>query len=204
MTVVWIVLGLLGALFLLFVLGWANAIRASGVRNRKLEAMVRPALEAARENRPNAVDMIKDLAETPATRNHLFACLKEMGKPELFPSAFRAIEKVAESDLARWLMHPNELGAEPFEMELVRKISVQDDAHSGSVFLFRFRTDRTHWAAKYGWMAGIAGPYWDGDDAPDFASGTFSELTPFDTMTEEQHVEYLKQMMQRRGLVVRC
>jgi hypothetical protein len=67
---------------------------------------------------------------------------------EIFPSAYRAVEKVADSDLACWLMHPNELGATPAEMELVRPVEIQD-GERGAMYLFRFRTDASHWASKY-------------------------------------------------------
>ena len=186
MTFVWILLGVVAALPLLFVLGWLNALRASRVRNRKLDQLVRPAISAVLENRPSAQDLVTELAEAPATRNHLFTRLTEMGRADLFPAGCRSLEKVAESDLARWLMHANELGAAPAEMELVR-----------------FRTGPTHWAAKLGWMAGVAGPYWDNDGVPGFATGTFSELKPFDLLTAEEHVNLLREALKKRGLVVR-
>jgi hypothetical protein len=202
MTLVWIVLGVLALMLSLFVLGWLNAIRASGVRNRKIESLTRPAMEAVRENRPSAQDMVTELAEVPAARNYLFARLTELGKADMFPLALRSIEKVAESDLARWLMHPNELGAAPAEMELVRRLAILGEGRSGSVFLFRFRAEPSNFAWKRGWMAGVAGPYWDDDESPDFASGTFSELAPFDRLTVEQHVESLRRASEKRGLVM--
>jgi hypothetical protein len=202
MTLVWIVLGVLALMLSLFVLGWLNAIRASGVRNRKLESLTRPAMEAVRENGPSAQDLVTELAEVPATRNYLFARLTELGKADMFPLALRLIEKVAESDLARWLMHPNELGTAPAEMELVRRLAILGEGRSGSVFLFRFRAEPSSFASERGWMAGVAGPYWDDDESPGFASGTFSDLTPFDRLTVEQHVEFLRRASEKKGLVV--
>lgn len=202
MTLIWIVLGVLGVALSLFILGWMNAIRASLVRDRKLDELIRPAIEAVQEKRPFAQDRVKELAEAPATRNHLFARLTELGRADLFPSGCRSIEKVAESDLARWLMHPNELGAAPSSMELMRRIAVRGEEKGGTAFRFRFRTDPSHWAFSRGWMAGVAGPYWDDGEAPDSASGTFSELTPFDELTEEQHVDSLREALKKRGLVV--
>jgi len=204
MIFVWIFVGVLGLLLCLFIVGWLNAIRASAVRNRKLDEMIRPALDAASKNLPTTRELVTELAKLPATRNHLFTKLKEIGRTDLFPEHFRTIVQIAESDLARWLMHPNELRAVPDEMELVRSISVQEEDKIGTVFLFRFRTNKPHWASKDGWMAGVAGPYWEGDDAPDFAAGTFSELTPFDKMTVEQHVDFLREKLQLKGLVVQC
>src|SRR5258707_964185 len=102
MTFIWIVLGVLGVAGGPWLLGWMNAIRASVVRDRKLDKLIRPAMEAVRENRPSAQDRITEFAEVPATRNHLFARLREMGRADLFPAACRSVEKVAESDLAKW------------------------------------------------------------------------------------------------------
>ena len=167
MTLVWIVLGVLALMLSLFVLGWLNAIRASGVRNRKLESLTRPAMEAVRENGPSAQDLVTELAE-----------------------------------VARWLMHPNELVTAPAEMELVRRLAILGEGRSGSVFLFRFRAEPSSFASERGWMAGVAGPYWDDDESPGFASGTFSDLTPFDRLTVEQHVEFLRRASEKKGLVV--
>jgi hypothetical protein len=187
----------------LFILGWMNAIRASVVRDRKLDKLIRPAMEAVREKRPFAKDRVTEIAELPATRNHLFARLMEMGRADIFPAACRSVEKVAESDLARWLMHPNELGAAPSNMELIRGIAIHEEEKSGSVFLFRFRTDPSHWASERGWMAGVAGPYWDSGEPPHSAARTFSELIPFNQLTVEQHVDFLREALKKKGLVVR-
>jgi hypothetical protein len=161
-------------------------------------------MDAVRENRPSAQDMVTELAEVPATRNYLFARLKEIGKADMFPAALRSLEKVAESDLARWLMHPNELGDAPAEMEMVRRLAVRGEGRSGSIFLFRFRAGPSNFAAGRGWMAGVAGPYWDGFESPDFASGSFSELARFDRLTVEQHVEFLRRASEKKGLVIPC
>lgn len=202
MIIVWIVLGVVALLVVLFILAWLNAIRASIACHRRLQGIIRPAIEAVEGNHPSAQDIICNLAERPAARNVLYAKLKEMGKADLFPAACRSAENIAESDLARWLMHPNELAAPPAEMELVRTIAVEDKERRGSMYLFKFRTDPPHWASGNGWMAGVAGPYWDNEESPDVAIGTFSELKAFDSMTEEQHVEYLQKALNRKGLVV--
>lgn len=52
MKLVWILLGALGIALGLFVLAWLNAIRASWVRNFKLDKLIRPAIEAVQQNRP--------------------------------------------------------------------------------------------------------------------------------------------------------
>ncbi len=199
MILVWIVLGIAG----LFLLGWLNAIRATLVRNSRLAKRIQPAIDALQENRPDAVAKVAEFAGDPATRNHLFATLQDMGRADAFPPAYRSLENVAESDLVNWLSHANELGTAPAQTELVRPVRIEEGAKTGSFFLFRFRVDPSHWAFEKGWMAGVAGPYWDGGEVPAVAaSGTFSELEPFAAKTEEQHVDFLRQALKRKGLVV--
>ena len=52
-------------------------------------------------------------------------------------------------------------------------------------------------------MVGVAAPYWDTSEPTNFASGTFSELMPFDQLTVDQHVDHLRQALRKKGLVVR-
>jgi len=204
MTFIWVVLWVIALLLGLFILGWMNAVRASIARKRELDNLVRPAIDAVRQCLATAEDMVTKVAEIPVARNHLFARLAQIGRIDIFPASYRTLDKVAESDLARWLMHRNELGSAPAQMELIRKITVRGEGKDGTVYLFRFRADPSNWAAGRGWMAGVAGPYWDGDELPSYASGTFSELTPFDKLTVEQHVDFLRAALKKKGLIVHC
>ncbi len=202
MTLVWIGLTLVGLAVGFYALLWGKAIRSTLRLHRQLDEAVAPALEAVEQNAATAGDLLADLADRPEMRNHLYARLEEIGKADLFPDEYRSLEKIAQSDLAHWLLHPNELGAVPAEIELVRELAVEDGPARGSVLLFRFRAAPSHWAADRGWMAGVAGPYWEGDEAFISGGGTFSELMPFDQLTEEQHVEFLRQQLGRNGLVM--
>lgn len=196
------VLWIVGALVGLFILLWMNAIRATISRTRRLNKQIGPVVTAVAEGHENASELVLACAKDPATRNHLYARLKDMGMAETFPGEYRTIEKIAESDLVRWLMHPNELQIAPGEIELLRQLDVTDEQKCGRCFLFRFRVEAPHWAADRGWMSGIAGPFWDGDPAPDAGRETFSELTSYDAMTDCEHVEFLKAAAKKRGLVM--
>ena len=197
-TILWIA----GVFVGLFIILWMNAIRGTIMRNRELSKQIAPAITAVQNNHESARELVLAYAREPATRNHLFSKLAELGKAGIFPKEYRSIERIAESDLVRWLTHPNELGSAPDEIELARRVEVQDDEKSGCCFLFRFRIHSPHWAADHGWMAGIAGPFWDDEPEPGTSRETFSELTPYDTMTDEEHVKVLKKAMQKKGLVV--
>jgi len=202
MTFLNIVFWIVAIIFGLFILGWMNAIRASFVRNRKIDKMIRPALDAVKNSSTSANELIAKLMEFPAARNIFYIKLQEMEKADIFPKAYRSIEKIAESDLARWLMHPNELKTSPAEMELIKEVPVTEKGKSGKIFLFRFRTDADHWASKYDWMTGIAGPYEDDGEQLGITSGAFSELTRYDSMTEDEHIEFLKKALKKKGLIV--
>jgi hypothetical protein len=206
MTFVWIILGIAGFLILLFILGVINAFRATFSRNRKLDKMIAPALTALKNDEAEAKDIIMEYAKNPITRNHLYQALKAENKADFFPSEFLSEEKIAESDMIKWLMHGNELGAAPTEIQLVAKLPVSQDDKNGSIYLFQFRINPPHWAADSGWMAGVSGPFWDDEDITDFelSSGTFSEFEPFDSRTYDEHVAYLKQKINATGLVIRC
>ena len=201
-TILWIVLGLFTLFPALFVWGWFRAISASIKLNRQLDEAIAPVLAAVASSDPSSEQEILKFSENPATRNHLYEGLKKIGKQGLVPAEYRTLEKIAESDLVRWLMHPNELQSAPAEIACVRPVVVSDAGKSGRVYLFRFRVDPPHWASESGWMAGVAGPYWDDDETHTAAGGTFSELTPFDRISEEQHVEALRAALAKRGLVV--
>lgn len=63
------------------------------------------------------------------------------------------------------------------------------EPQGGRYFVFRFRTNPPHWAAKSGWMAGVAGPYFPGDEAFDApAAGVFSKFESFETRSLEDHL----------------
>ena len=64
------------------------------------------------------------------------------------------------------------------------------------VYLFRFRTVPPHWSADDGWMAGVAGPYLKRETpSPEAHGGTFSQFTPWDSKTPEEHVHDIQELL---------
>ncbi len=196
------VLWIVGIVVFVLILLWLNAVRATGSVLRKLDEKIEPAITAIENHSESTGNIINDLAENPETRNHLFNWLKENNKENLFPDKYRELEKIAESELVQWLMHPNELKESPVKIELVRKVLVKKENKQGNYYLFKFSVDDNHWASKNGWMVGVAGPYWDDEEIPYKSIGTFSEFIPFDDMTEDQHLELLNQKIKKWGFVV--
>lgn len=128
-------------------------------------------------------------AENRETRKVLFDVLASARRTELYPAKYLTWEMLAEADLVAWLCHPNELGAPPSDVELVARLPAPQGPSSDSAyFLFRYRTDEPHWAAKDGWLAGVAGPYATAGDLSASAPGTFSRFEAIDSRTPEEHV----------------
>jgi hypothetical protein len=203
MWYVLITLGVIvGLVVLAFVLLMVNLILASRRQHKALAARLAPALaplDAGGAPDPGAVQA---LAEDPETRSALYEALAERGQESAFPAAWRTQEALAESDLVRWLSHPNELRGAPGEIQLSEVVTVPTD-EVGPVrwFLFRFRTRPPHWAAGKGWMAGGVGPYLAKPDAPlvPRSPAPWSELEAFDAKTPEEHVQAIHLAGVNRG-----
>ena len=97
--------------------------------------------------------------------------------------------------MVHWLVYPTELARVPDEIELMHTIPVNEgnEDTAAEYYLFRFRTFEPHWAAKDGWMVGWVGPFLlknvptiDGDGQ------TFSEFTPWDSKTPDEHIHWIQ------------
>ena len=162
-----------------------------------LHQQIEPVLAALREGRTPSPDQIHALAARAETRSVLHRALRDMKREDLFPSRFATAEALAESDMVVWLSHGNELGAKPDGIEHVKTIErpVGASGSPGRYLVFRFRTAPPHWAATSGWMAGVAGPYFEGDEAFDAPRArVFSKFETFETRSPEEHVEAMAQM----------
>jgi hypothetical protein len=147
---------------------------------------------------PDARDLER-FAQDRATRRVLYDALEHHHKLALFPSRYLTPEAMAEADLAMWLNHPNELGAVPDEMELMATLPAPPPGFEHQrYFLFRYKTKPPHWAAKDGWLAGVAGPYPVDGPVAAGASGTFSTFEPYDSKAPEEHVRTTHQLVMER------
>jgi hypothetical protein len=131
---------------------------------------------------------IESVAASHLVRIYLWEHLCELGMESLMPEQWATPEALAASELARWLSHPNELGAIPEEIEPMKAFPV--DVEEGGreyVCLFRFREFPKPWEPGEGWMAGIAGPYRNGE----CLGSPWSRLTRWDSMSPEEHFNEL-------------
>ena len=162
------------------------SIRGSHRRTGRILQEINPVMEALGDGQdPSNQDLVR-FASHPRTRNTLLLVLQEHGKEGLFPQEYRTAKAIAEGDLVFWLCHPNELQSAPDEIELIGKFPKELGSPVGRVdyYLFRFRVTPPHWAADDGWMAGVAGPYREGQTvqpwqrAPSATSPPSSRVLP--------------------------
>ena len=167
---------------------WATEQGAKDVylRLNQRIAAVEDRLAAGQD--PDPAD-VERFARDRDTRIVLYDSLEHHSKLHFFPAQYATPEAIAEGDLVLWLSHPNELDAAPDEVQLMGRIPVPGVPSSDMrYFLFRYRTKAPHWAAKEGWLAGVAGPYATSGIVSARAAGTFSRFEPYDSRTPEEHV----------------
>jgi hypothetical protein len=142
-----------------------------------------------RSNESVPAETIRHAASSAEMRNTLHGVLEKVSHPELFPPEWRTQEAFAESEMVDWLVFPTELGQVPDEIELAKVVSAGPEGDKRDFFVFRFRMHEPHWAAKDGWMAGIAGAYVRRDQPTTAALGdTFSRFEPWESKSPEDHV----------------
>jgi len=161
-------LGVLAVAFAIFV-WWRYTSVARGARQRDdriLPLLDALALKLSRKE-PVAAGEVAALAETPQVRPMLYALVKHFERLELFPAQYLDTKSQGEAQLAYWMMHPNELQDAPEQIELVESLKrrVGEEDAECEFLVFRYKMPEGHWAAKDGWILGLAGPFVK-DDVP--------------------------------------
>ena len=199
MKIALLVVGCIVAVLVLFA---AYRFYATVVGGRKAQQAVyekiRPVVTDVQAGRTPRSERIDALAASPETRNMLFRALRDLNRANLFPTKYRTVAAIGESDLTMWLLHPNELGAIPDEIEAMKEIVREEDGKRYRFVVLRFRTKPPHWASKNGWMAGVAGPYWEGEEAIEPAPGVFSKFEAYESRPAETHFEEIEKLLLRK------
>lgn len=166
----------------------AELRRALSFRDVRLRYFAASALLRLGRTVPEGV--IAEIAQTPEMRGWLWEELDRQHRTWMYPKAWCTTEAFAEAHLVRWLAFPAELGRVPDEMELMDVVSIEPLADVKlDWYVFRFRLGEPHWAAKDGWLAGVAGPYLHGAEPGTSALGdAFSRFEPFSRRTSVGHV----------------
>lgn len=142
---------------------------------------------------------ILDVARSAEMRNFLYNELEKL-ELELYPEAYKTQKAFAESEMVNWLVYPTELGRVPDEIELMKVVEIDTGTRDGVIeyYVYRFRTFEPHWAAEYGWVAGVSGPFILKDAPSTVAYGdTFSSFEPWDCMSPEEHVGNIQEIINR-------
>lgn len=201
MKIVLIVVGVLAGVVVAFVV-WryiATVFGGDKVRRRILEKIspVPEMLDAGQT--PDPV-LLQRFAGNVETCKVLWETLDAFDQLKLFPDEYRRWEHLAKADLVFWLCHPNELTSPPDEMELMATVDSPSSTEEqpGQYFVFRYRVNEPHWAAKDGWMAGVAGPYEIAGDPQPHGQATFSRFEAYDSRTPEDHVRVVHEALFRK------
>jgi hypothetical protein len=127
--------------------------------------------------------ILEKVAGAHSARLELHRILKNLGRSDLFPKASLTFESFAASHMVEWLSHPSELGCEPALLELKATVRATTENGERQWCLWRFSEDGSK---AY---AGVSGPY---ELDPRLESmtdaDTFSNFTPWDDATPEQHL----------------
>lgn len=156
------------------------------------------ALALLRQNHEVSADVVAEIAACPESRKWLFDGLQKLERFHLYPAALKNQAALAESDLVDWLLHPRELGRAPDKIELMQVIPFDSEGEEGwlDYYLFRFKLSGTHWAARLGWLVGVAGPFLR-KDAPAVQSlgDTHSSYKSWDEKPQSGHVADVQELM---------
>lgn len=141
---------------------------------------------------------LSEIASAAECRSILFRGMRELSRLSDFPRPYATQASLAESEMVNWLIFPTELGRAPDEIELMAVVPATSKDGPTDYFLFRFRTAPPHWAAKDGWVAGVAGPFLvKAQPTPDGGGDTFSTFTPWDSQTIQEHVNGVTDLLDR-------
>ncbi len=201
MKVLLIAVGSIIALIVLFIVWRLIAtFRATDRRNTLIIEQMTPIIEMLKAGKSPDESELRPYARRTDTRRALYEALKEQGKESLFPGEYMTLEAAAEADMVFWLLHPNELGCVPDAIELMARVRKEHEGMDLEYFVYRYRMIEPHWAARDGWTVGISGPYLKDSPLYTWAPGTFSTFEKYDSKTPEEHVNWLHETMNKKGM----
>ncbi len=153
---------------------YTSVARGARQRDEKILPLIDPIGEILATGQQPTPEEIERVANKSFARPYLYEALKHFERLDLFPKYLTTPEAQAEAKLVYWMMHPNELQGAPDEIELAEEIVRELDGQDCSFFVFRYRMADGHWAAKDGWLLGLAGPFYESDVPYSGVAGAFS------------------------------
>jgi len=178
MKIVFIVIGIVALIIILFIIYRYFAFKKESALNHKLRfARIEPLQVKLESGEDLKKDAILEYAKDKTSRDLTYQLLKDYNKTELFPIEYLTIESGAESSLVNWLEFPTELDQIPDDIKHLEKVNIEFDGNNVIYHVFKYMTNEPHWAAKDGWMLGVVGPYFDDSKPYDFPAATFSRCS---------------------------
>lgn len=130
------------------------------------------------------------IAEDDEMRKWLFSFLKENKSLQFIDKSYFSQEELAKSDMVNWLIYPTELASAPDEIILEKIFTETTKEGEVDFYIFKFKKNPPHWAAKKGWMAGVSGPFNKRDVPTIEGSGyTFSSFSSWESQTVDELLE---------------
>lgn len=183
---------------------WRLISVSRGMRQRDERLLVRldPIGMKVQAGQAVSAQEIEALAARPEIRFMLFAMLRDMKHPELLPTEYCSSVEQGESALAYWMMHPNELQDAPEAIELVETVKRQIEGQETDFHVYRYKMPAGHWAAKDGWILGLAGPMKRGVEPYFERPGAFSRVGDIDGKVKPSElVDWYVGMLRQKGMI---
>jgi hypothetical protein len=190
-------------LFVLFIIWrWTSVGRGMRQRDEKLIRRLDPVAKRIESGQAVSPQEIEALAERPEIRFMLFTMAREMKRPELLPTKYSSSVAQGESALAYWMMHPNELQDAPEAIELVETLKRAIDGHESDFHVYRYKMPAGHWAAKDGWILGLAGPMKRSGEPYSELPGAFSRVGDIHGKVKPSElVDWYVGMLRQKGMI---
>lgn len=153
---------------------YMSVARGARQRDEKILPLIDPIGEKLAAGKQPSTEEIESVANKSYARPYLYEALKHFERLDLFPKQFTTQDAQAESKLVYWMMHPNELQDAPETIELAQKVTRELDGETCAFYVFRYQMSDGHWAAKDGWLLGLAGPFFENDVPYSGVAGAFS------------------------------
>lgn len=181
---------------------WTSVGRGAQQRDKKLIARFDPIGKKIDAGETISLQEIEALAERPENRYMLFAMLRHMNKSDLLPTKYSSSVSQGESALAYWLMHPNELQDAPEEIKVIETVRKPVNGQEADFHVYRYRMPAGHWAAKNGWLLGLAGPMIIGSEPYADMPGAFSRAGDIEgNVKPSELIDWYVGMMRQKGII---
>jgi hypothetical protein len=180
---------------------WTSVRRGARARDQTLLDRIEPLGRRLDAGEAVSPDEFAALAARPEIRYVLFEVLRQMHRHDFLPAGYGTSEQQGESALAYWLMHPNELQAPPETIQFVTTVRRTLDGREAGFHVYRYRMPDGHWAAKDGWLLGLAGPMTPGAEPYAELPGAFSRAGDKEgTVTPSDLVDWYIGILKQKGM----